>query len=153
MNKKIAYIWISKLNISYKEKIRLINELGGICDLFSASLDELVELNVKDKYIFKILDINVKKNCYKDFEYLLKNDIDIIGIEDKEYPVKLKNIFEKPICFYIRGNKTIFNNTSVGIIGSRLAEKESLLVSRNIVKLILCVRNSVYDSWNSFNDI
>lgn len=42
-----------------------------------------------------------------------KNNIEIIGFLDKEYPINLKNIDDKPICFYIRGNSKILNNSAV----------------------------------------
>lgn len=101
MNKKIEYIWLSKLELSNKFKLKLIKELGGIEGLYRASLDDLVYLNLQDIYISKILDINLKNEAKKDFEYINKKNIDIISIENANYPSKLKNISNFPICFYV----------------------------------------------------
>lgn len=50
-----------------------------------------------------------------------KYGIDIINIKDKEYPQILKNIYDPPISFYIKGNKEILNNNSIAIVGCREA--------------------------------
>ena len=50
---------------------------------------------------------------------MLKNNVDIISIKDKEYPEILKNIYDPPLWLYIRGNKEILNKNSIAIIGCR----------------------------------
>ena len=52
-----------------------------------------------------------------------KNKIEIITIEDKEYPQKLKQIYDPPKILYIKGNKKILNNKSIGIVGCREASE------------------------------
>lgn len=136
MNKKIQYIWISKLEINNKLKKKAIEILGGINEFYNSSLDDLVYLGFNDNNISKILDFKLKKEALKDYEYLLKHSIDIIGIEDTDYPQKLKLINEKPITLYIRGNKNVINEDCLGIVGSRIAEKESLYVAKEIAKIV-----------------
>ena len=58
-----------------------------------------------------------------------KNNIDIISIQDKDYPSLLKEIYDPPICLYIRGNKKILNNKSIAIIGCRDASDYGLNVA------------------------
>ena len=53
-------------------------------------------------------------------QYIQKNNIQIIKITDKEYPKKLKNIYDPPKVLYVKGNKSILNETSIAIIGSRI---------------------------------
>jgi DNA processing protein len=48
-----------------------------------------------------------------------KNGIDIINIFDPEYPQILKEIYDPPICLYIKGNKKILNSFALAIIGCR----------------------------------
>ena len=52
---------------------------------------------------------------------MIKNSIDIISIEDKEYPELLKNIYSPPINLYIRGDKNILNQPSIAVVGCRYA--------------------------------
>ncbi len=60
-----------------------------------------------------------------------ENKIDIISIMDKEYPVLLKEIYDPPICLYIRGNKSILNELSIAIVGCRDASDYGKMVARN----------------------
>ena len=46
-----------------------------------------------------------------------KHNIDIICIEDKEYPSLLKEINNPPICIYIIGKKDILNDPNIAIAG------------------------------------
>ena len=59
-----------------------------------------------------------------------KNNIDIIAIEEKEYPNKLINIYDSPICIYIKGNKNVFGNKSIGIIGCRNCTEYGKIISK-----------------------
>ena len=131
---KEEYVWISKLEISNKLKFMLIKKFNGVENLYNSSLDDLIDLNLKDNLIFKILNKKTKLEAKRDLEYMQKNNIDIIWYENKLYPKKLKNILDPPVCFYIKGNKEILNKDSVGIVGSRSAFKSSLEFSREISK-------------------
>ena len=48
-----------------------------------------------------------------------ENNIEIITINDKEYPELLKQIYDPPKKLYIKGNKNILNSNSIAIIGAR----------------------------------
>ena len=54
---------------------------------------------------------------------MIKQNIDIININDQEYPEQLKNIYDYPISLYIKGNSKILNNKSIAIIGCRNASE------------------------------
>ena len=47
------------------------------------------------------------------------NQIDIISIEDNEYPFFLREIYSPPICLYIKGNKENLNKFNISIVGCR----------------------------------
>jgi len=71
------------------------------------------------KYANIVLNNELRRNIDKHIEYMLKNKVDIISIQDEEYPEILRNIYDPPLLFYIRGNKEILNNDSIAIIGCR----------------------------------
>ncbi len=52
-----------------------------------------------------------------------KNDISILFIEDENYPRILREIYNPPLCLYIKGNKSILNEISLAIIGCRDASE------------------------------
>lgn len=67
----------------------------------------------------------------KHLEFMEKNNIDIISIQDKAYPELLKKIYDPPICLYIRGNKDILNNESISIVGCREASSYGISVANS----------------------
>lgn len=128
------YVWLSKLEISNKLKFKLIQQFNGIENLYNSSLDDLIYLGLSDKLICKILDKKIRETVKQDMEYMYKNNIDIIWYGNKFYPKKLENIPDKPVCFYIRGDKKILDINSIGIVGSRKAIKSSLEFTKEISK-------------------
>ena len=73
-----------------------------------------------------------------------KNKINIISIDDKEYPTLLSNIYNPPICLYIRGESTILNMSSIAIVGCRdasnygkkIAEEFSYYLSKSGLNIV-----------------
>ena len=127
---KEFYVWISNIEIDNNYKFKLIDMFGSVENLYKSSLDDLIYFDVKDNIIEKILDKRIREKAFRDLEFMEKNDIDIISFKSKEYPNKFKLIKDRPVCFYIKGNKNILDNESVGIIGSRVALNESLKIAR-----------------------
>jgi len=146
MEEKEEYVWLSNLQISNKNKFKLVEKFGGILNLYNSSLDDLASLGLNDSLIFKILNKDIKEKAKRDLEYMSKNKIDIIWFGNKFYPRKLKNIPDKPICFYINGNKNILNNKSVGIVGSRKAFESSMSFTKELSKRLSLNRNK-YCKW------
>lgn len=60
-----------------------------------------------------------------------QNDIDIISIQDEQYPILLKEIYNPPINLYVRGNKQILNFPSIAIIGCRQASEYGKNIANN----------------------
>lgn len=71
-----------------------------------------------------------------------KYNIEIIGIEDEEYPCLLKNIPNPPLCIYTIGRKEILNKTNIAIVGSRDATEYGKYVAKSF---------AYYLSMNGFN--
>jgi DNA protecting protein DprA len=72
------------------------------------------------------------------FEWLTKQNIQIIGYFDYAYPTKLeKNLLDKsPFVFYVKGNLDILQNKAVGFCGSRDASVKGQYVAQMAAKQI-----------------
>ena len=127
---KLEHIWLSNLDISNKNKFKLISKFESIENLYNCSLDDLIDLGIKEDTCYKILNKDTKEKALKDLEYIEKNNINLISFEDKEYPKKFKNLDDKPVSIYVKGDFKILDNEAIGIVGSRIALKESLEISR-----------------------
>ena len=51
-------------------------------------------------------------------------NIEEIGIEDKAYPIGLRNIKNPPKKIYVLGDKSILNQKGIAIVGSRDCTEE-----------------------------
>lgn len=99
---------------------------------------------IDEKIIENILDPKNKILAKKHLIYMEQNKIDIISIQDKEYPLNLISIYNPPICIYIKGNKHIFKQKSIGIIGCRecteygkeIAQKFSYNLAINKINIV-----------------
>lgn len=121
MEEKFYKVWLTLIEgLGIKRYINLIEAFKTDKEMFNASKRDLMRIKLIDEKICNnILDIQKRKMVVKYLKYMENNKIDIISIKDKEYPPKLREIYNPPICLYIRGNKNIFNNVSIGIIGAR----------------------------------
>lgn len=114
------WIWLSNLRLNSKTIINLIKYYHDPKIIYN--LDEY-ELR-KNQYINKteirtILSVKNKNNIYRYIENMIKDGIKVITIKDKEYPIKLRYIYDYPVVLYIKGNINILNKKSIAIIGSR----------------------------------
>jgi len=120
MNK--YWIWLSRIyKIGAVNQNKLLEKYKNpekIWNLSNKELEQNIFLNKEQIDI--ILDNKYRQNLEKYIEYMQKNKIDMITIQDEEYPVNLKQIYDPPIAIYIKGNKSILNKTSIAIVGSRI---------------------------------
>ena len=125
LEEKRYWIWLSLLpNLGSRKKQTLLKQYKNPKIIYH--LKEKVLLKAEgmgEKTIKKIQDEKIKSSVEKHIEYMLKNEIDIISIYDKEYPQALKEIYDFPISLYVKGNTQILNQKAIAIVGCRDASK------------------------------
>lgn len=123
--KDIEYwIWLSRIEgLNPKILNYLLEKYGNPKTIWDKSKEELLKDGIKEKYVDEIIKKDYRQNLDKYLKYMKENNIEIITIKDKEYPDKLKVIYDPPIVLYIKGNKNILNEKSVAIVGCRLCTK------------------------------
>lgn len=100
------------------------NQTKIVLDLYK-NLEDLKEDNLKalsfangklyEKLNKALRDFDI--NSYKD--YLWKNNIRYVDIDDKNYPKNLKNISDPPFLLYYIGNLEDIFNQSIAVVGAR----------------------------------
>ena len=121
MEEKYYKIWLSLIeNLGIKRYTNLINKFKTNKAIFNASKKELIKVDlINEKIANNIINIEIKRNVRKYLDYMKKNNIDIISIDDKEYPTCLREIYTPPVFIYIRGNNKILNEFNISIVGCR----------------------------------
>ena len=74
----------------------------------------------------------------REYDNMLKKGINYIHAESDYYPVKLKDIIDKPYCLYVKCSEfnmlEMFNKPTVAIIGSRNCSEYGYKTAYNIAK-------------------
>lgn len=158
MNSKKYWIWLSRLsNVNARDLNNLLKKYKTPENIWRLNFNELLENNIKNEQIEEILNKKNRENLDRDEDYLIKNNIDIINIYDKEYPMKLKNIYDPPSIIYIKGNKQILNKISLAIIGCRkcssYGKETAKYFSKEIAKKNINIISGLARGIDSFSHI
>lgn len=94
-------IWFARVEIANSVKLKLLKKFESN-EIWNLSKQELLDLNLKESTINKILSIKYKKNLEKYQTYFEKNNIFLLSYKNKLYPRKLKYILDKPAYIFVR---------------------------------------------------
>lgn len=119
MNNAIYFVWLSKIKELNQIDKRTLLEKYKIEELWKLDKSELISILKDENKANALLDEEYKKGLERELELLQKNNIKLITIFDKKYPINLKNIYDYPVVLYAKGNIDILNNLSIAIVGSR----------------------------------
>lgn len=134
MEKLKYWLWISKIkNLGSITIQKLLKKYGSTDKIYNLTKEELLEV-VGEKIAKEILDLKYKENLESELIYLKRNNIELISIMDSRYPKKLQEIYDKPICLYVKGNVEILNSFSIAIIGCRNNTEYGEQMARKIVQ-------------------
>jgi DNA processing protein len=121
LEEKRYWVWFTLIkDLGARKKQKLIERFKNPIEIFNLKKEQLLEIEgIGEKGANIILDEKIRKEVDYHLLYMEKNGIDIINIFDPEYPQILKEIYDPPICLYIKGNKKILNSFALAIIGCR----------------------------------
>ena len=136
MEKIELKIWFSKVEISNKNKLKLLKNFESIENIWNASEDELRYLGYGNNVIFSLKNNLYKNALEQEANVLKKENVQIISISDYAYPNRLKEITNSPVQIYVKGDVRKLYDDNVGVIGSRNASEYGKNISRKIAKEI-----------------
>ena len=114
------WIWLSFIEKNnYIEIQSLLKKYKTPERIWNLEEKELLEQGLNLKSIANILNPSYRNELGKYIEYMEKNKIEIITLENNNYPQNLKNIYDYPSVIYLKGNSKILNQTSIAIVGCR----------------------------------
>ncbi len=100
---------------------KLVEYLGSPEEILMASRQRLTAIyGIGEKIADKIISLK-KESIGKELDLAKKLGLKIITIEDDDYPINLKNIFDPPIVLYLKGKLKPEDSFAIGLIGSRRA--------------------------------
>lgn len=114
-------IWLSSFNLS-------VSKIHKVLKIFQTPENLLEAIKKQDQKLVEVFGTIVlhelfSKCSQKEIDSYVKNltaqNIVCSTIISQTYPEKLKNIFEAPIVLYLKGDISLLNTKSVGIVGTR----------------------------------
>lgn len=115
------------------------------------------ETNLSNECVKEIVNHEYRQNLEKFQEYMKVNNIKMITVKDQEYSEKLRNIYDKPIVLFAKGNLQLLNTKSVAIVGSRdcsnYGENIAKMMSYNLAKENICVISGLAKGIDKFAHI
>ena len=135
------WLWLSKIDANIA--IKLLEKYKEPEIIWKLDKIDLLKMGLSEEIACEI--IKQKNDDFDSYiKYIIKNNIEIITIKDKTYPIKLACIYDMPIVLYVKGNKENLYSKSVAIIGTRncsiygknIAEKFSKELSKNGITII-----------------
>lgn len=139
MEKTKYWIWFSRIkNLGSIKKQELLKRYK-IEEIWNLKQKELIKVDgIGEKIAKEILNPKYKIRLEDMENKMKKENIKLINVDDESYPEKLKQIYDKPISLYVKGNVEILSNFSLAVIGcrqnSKYGEKVTKAVTKGIVK-------------------
>ena len=131
MNYWIWYTTLDSLNPTQKKKLLEVYDTPE--KIFYAKREELSNLNFLKKSNIEEIVNNKNIELIKKYEnYMISHNIKMINILDKEYPIRLRKIYDPPITLFAKGNISLLNKASIAIIGCRDASNYGLNMAQKL---------------------
>lgn len=140
IKKNKYWVWLSLIQgLGSKKILKLLEKYNTPDKIYNLSKEELLKIDfIGENLANKIIDNSLKISLLEHLEYMEKNNIEIISIFDIRYPKILKEIYDPPICLYVKGNSQVLNGINLAIVGCRKStgygEKAAYYFSYNLSK-------------------
>lgn len=142
MKENILWLWLSRLNLDPTNLREALKRLSPT-NIWQMQEKKLKEIFTSAE-VKRILDVQYRKNLDKYKEYMIKNKINFITIDDENYPEILKSLEDAPVFLYTLGNEKLLKQKSIAIVGSRrcsqygktMSQAFSYLLAKNNITIV-----------------
>lgn len=112
---------------------KLMNRLDSYEDIFKLDKDQLRFYFQFDDETIEAIYSSKNINLENEIKKYEKQGINIISLKDEYYPEKLKNISHPPLFLYYRGDLSLTEKKTIGVVGTR----RPTVYGRNVCEKII----------------
>lgn len=136
MDNRFYWYWLCNIpGVGNVKTESLLNTFGTPKEIYNASEKFIKATNIlTDKDIQYFSESKHDIGLYDNYLKMIKDGIRMITIEDKEYPQRLINIYNRPVCIYLLGKLPEEIVPSVAIVGARACSEYGRNVAYNLAK-------------------
>jgi DNA processing protein len=98
---------------------KIYNRFGSFASAWRASSSDLASSEVHPNLIGEFVAIRPTISPDAELERLKEHGLDVVTINDEQYPPLLREIHDPPFLFFVRGSLPDSNKSLVSIVGSR----------------------------------
>lgn len=115
------WVWLSRIEkLGSIKTQKLLEKYHHPKEIWKCKKEDLLKVEgIGEKIVEEILNNKYRMGLKEEIKRLEKEKVELISIYDKSYPKNLKQLYDKPIILYVKGNKEILNEFSLAIIGCR----------------------------------
>lgn len=116
------YYWYWLCNIAgigQKKTKKLLDFFGDAKSIYKAQKSSLIQSGLSERDLTSLIQSKKETIMYNEFLRLEKKGIKFVHINHKDYPNKLKQIYDYPVGFYYMGRLPDSEKMSVAVVGAR----------------------------------
>ena len=98
---------------------RLVEFFGNIANVLNASLTELEGAGLPAQSAQSLGTGKSIELAHEEFAKAATAGIQLVTLDDPEYPARLRQIYDPPLVLYVRGNATALAQPGIAVIGTR----------------------------------
>ena len=128
------WLWLSsQTRLSPRARAAVAKHYGGAEEAFHAPAGDFSHVPGVNRLEAQLLEKRDMSRVEPILEACQIQGIDIITMQDADYPARLKNIFAPPVVLYVKGSlKGLDEEAAVAVIGTRKASPYGLKMGRNL---------------------
>lgn len=115
------WIWLSRIEkLGSINTQKLLEKYKHPKEIWKCRKEDLLQIEgIGNGIAEEILKEQYKKGLEEIEKEMKRNQIELITYQDADYPKNLKQLYDKPISLYVKGNKELLKEFSLAIIGCR----------------------------------
>lgn len=113
-------VWLHRLNLSAYVKKRILEQVKSVEEIYEACAISYKQWELTDLAIARIEESKkTLRACESVWAEAYREQIEIVGYFDTDYPILLREIPDPPMVLYVKGDKKLLNETMIGMVGAR----------------------------------
>ena len=130
------WVWLSKIEMLGSIKAqRLLEIYNHPREIWKCKKEDLIKVDgIGEKIAEEILNNKYRIGLENEIKKMEREKVELISLQDENYPQNLRQIYDNPIVLYVKGDKKLLNEFSLAIIGCRENSSYGKEVARAVSK-------------------